>query len=168
MVGFPALYAYIRVYHLSCLCAFMHVSVGFLPRMQVSSIEGRFDRQKSIRSKTATLLKCIELTIYQICLRIFLEPGPQGTANSSLSIELFCCGIILLPIRNAEKETPTIKEIENRVSSSRILHRAIFTQHKNFYYYLYAFKTVVFIIIYLLFEGRPEVIADGKQLCDAD
>ena len=55
VVGFPALYAYIRVSHLSCLCAFMHVFVGFLPRMQVSSIEGRFDRQKSIRSKTATI-----------------------------------------------------------------------------------------------------------------
>ena len=75
MVGFPALHAYIRVSHLSCLCAFMHVFVGFLPRMQVSSIEGRLDRQKSIRSKTATIT------------------------------------IILLPIRNAEKETPTTKEI---------------------------------------------------------
>ena len=74
-------------------------------RMQDSSIEGRFDRRLQL------LLKCTELTIYQICLRIFLEPGLQGRANRALGIELFCCGIILLPIRKAEKETPTTKEI---------------------------------------------------------
>ena len=44
------------------------------------------------------------------------------------------------------------RSIENRVSASRILHRAIITQHKNFYYYLYACKTVVFIIIYSSIE----------------
>ena len=35
---------------------------------------------------------------------------------------------------------------------ARILHRAIITQHKNFYYYLYACKAVVFIIIYSSIE----------------
>ena len=32
-----------------------YACLGFLPRMQVSSIEGSFDRQKSIGSKTATI-----------------------------------------------------------------------------------------------------------------
>ena len=44
------------------------------------------------------------------------------------------------------------RSIENRVSASRIIHRTIITQHNNFYYYLYACKTVVFIIIYSSIE----------------
>ena len=66
--------------------------------------------------------------------------------------------IELLLIEHCRSGTPRKKprqqkrSIENRVSASRILHRAIITQHKNFYYYLYACKTVVFIIIYSSIE----------------
>ena len=54
VVSFAALYAYIRVPHLSCLCAFMHVFVGFLP-LQVSSIEGCFDRRSFRSTKVDSL-----------------------------------------------------------------------------------------------------------------
>ena len=48
-------------------------------RKQVSLIEGRFDRQKSIPSK----LKCIELTIYQIFLRIFPDTVNFGVVQNT-------------------------------------------------------------------------------------
>ena len=138
----------------ACVLLCMSLLVSYLEcksvRSKVVSIDkSRFDRRLQL------LLKCIELTIYQVCLRIFLEPGLQGTANRSLSIELFCCGIILVRSGTPRKKLRQQKRsIEICVSSSRIFHRAIITQHKNFYYYLYACKTVyvVFIIIYSSIE----------------
>ena len=62
----------------------------------------------------------------------FLNPVFQcthGIANSSLSIKLFCC------LSGTPRKKPRLQKrsIDNRVSASRILHRAIITQHKNFY-----------------------------------
>ena len=65
--------------------------------------KSRLDRRLQL------LLKCIELTIYQINLRIFLEPGPQGTVNRSLSVELFCCGIILVADQERRERNPDNK-----------------------------------------------------------
>ena len=104
------------VFLTSVACVLLCMSLLLVSHLECKSVRSKvvsidksqFDRRLQL------LLKCTELTIYQICLRIFLEPGLQGTANRSLSIELFCCGIILLPIRNAEKETPTTKTAFHR------------------------------------------------------
>ena len=144
------------VFLTSVACVLLCMSLLLVSHLECKSVRSKvvsidksqFDRRLQL------LLKCIELTIYQICLRIFLEPGLQWTANSSVSIELFCCGIILLPRSGTPRKKPRQQKrsIENCVSSSHILHRAIITQHKNFYYYLYACKAVVFIIIYSSIE----------------
>ena len=93
----------------------------FVLNLQLSSMEGCFDRQKSIPSKTRV---------------------------SSIEDCNYCLTVLLKCI---EKRPRTQKEINWKLKTvSRILHRAIITQHKNFYYYLYACTTVVFVIIYSL------------------
>ena len=111
VVGFPALYAYIRVSPQLLVC--FYASLSWFLTSNATQFDRRSFRSTKVDSIEDYCLNVVNLLfIKSVLLRIFLEPGLQGTANSSLSIELFCCRIFLLPIRNAEKETPTTKEIK--------------------------------------------------------
>ena len=86
-------------------------------RMRVD--DSRIQKEKVADSKISGYVwtgpKCIELAIYQICLRTFPDTVyfgvvqhaflNQGTANSSLGIELFCCR------QERREKTPTTREI---------------------------------------------------------
>ena len=143
-------------------------------RSKVVSIDGRFDRQKSIRSKTSIS-----------SIKVWISSPP--TLNLSSTKVSGQVDVFSLPNVRSE-HTPLEKLIffsrsmdkwkvniflarwkkfllvsyffffwRDQLKTTfprraRILHRAIITQHKNFYYYLYACKAVVFIIIYSSIE----------------
>jgi len=120
-------------------------------RWKVVSIESRFDQQKSIRSKTRVssiedcncCLSVLNLLFIKSVLEYFLI---------QLTSELCRTHSWTWSSRNMTTSHLCPYLVCHCVSVSRILHRAIITRHKNFYYSLYSCKTVVFIIIYSSIE----------------
>ena len=148
-------------------------------RMQVSSIEGCFDRRScrstkvdSIENKSQfdrrqqVLRKCIELTIYQICLKIFPDTVNFGVeqntflnrvsksnqflnsvfqckhviANSSLSIEfeLFCCwsGTPRKKHRQQKRSTENRVSVSHNDTAQELLLLSMRLQNCSFYDHL--------------------------------
>ena len=80
---------------------------------------------------------------------------PSVSQKHACLSSLFCFRPRTPTTKDRQQKRSSIAAAKARGSASRILQRAINTQHKNFYYlymYLYACKTVVFIIIYSSIE----------------
>ena len=143
-------------------------------RSKVVSIDGRFDRQKSIRSKTSiSSIKVwisspptLNLSSTKVSgqVDVFSLPNVRSEHTPlekliffSRSMDKWKVNIFLARWKKFLLVSHFFFFWRDQLKTTfprraRILHRAIITQHKNFYYYLYACKAVVFIIIYSSIE----------------